>query len=190
MSTFTQTRYLYLIKSLPFSQLFDQITDMNYINGSLQPTCKPVTHIIFDLDGLLLSKYTYFGLTCSWKWSSIDFFIVDSEECYHKIDEAVIGKYGKKVPDDLFLQILGFSDIDCARKIIEICDLPTTPKQYQSEVLHHTYLLRDVKLLPGKFFFLIQIWSFEKLFDFYFNYFCSIFCMIIFFWKIVLSMNF
>lgn len=93
------------------------------------------------------------------KWRILIFvlsIIPDSEECYHKIDEVVIGKYGKKVPDDLFLQILGFSDIDCARKIIEICDLPTTPKQYQNEVLRHTYLLRDVKLLPGNFSFIFH----------------------------------
>lgn len=77
-------------------------------------------------------------------------FQSDSEECYHKIDEAIIGKFRKQVPENMHLQILGYSDTDCARKIIEICDLPVSVKEYANEVKKHIYLLKDTKLLPGK----------------------------------------
>lgn len=50
----------------------------------------------------------------------------------------------------MHLQILGYSDTDCARKIIEICDLPVSVKEYANEVKKHIYLLKDTKLLPGK----------------------------------------
>ncbi len=49
----------------------------------------------------------------------------------------------------MFLKILGYSDLDSAKKIIEICDLPVSPKEYVKQVRHYSYLLRDVKLLPG-----------------------------------------
>ncbi|XP_065218932.1 probable pseudouridine-5'-phosphatase [Planococcus citri] len=90
-------------------------------------TFKPVTHVIFDMDGLLLN----------------------SEECYHKVDLAVIGQFGKAVPDHLKLEILGYSDMDCAKKIVEICELPITTEEYAKEAKKYTHLLKDVKLLPG-----------------------------------------
>lgn len=76
-------------------------------------------------------------------------FFLDSEECYHKIDQAVIGKFGKEVPDHLKLEVLGYSDLDCAKKIVEICELPISPEKYAEEAKNFTHLLKDVRLLPG-----------------------------------------
>jgi len=49
----------------------------------------------------------------------------------------------------MHLQILGFSDEECAKKIIEICNLPCSVKEYMNEVKNHVFLLKDTKLLPG-----------------------------------------
>ncbi|XP_065218930.1 probable pseudouridine-5'-phosphatase [Planococcus citri] len=90
-------------------------------------TFKPVTHVIFDMDGLLLN----------------------SEESYYKIDLAVIDQFGKTAPDHLQQEVLGFSDIDCAKKVVKICELPITPEEYVKETKKFTHLLKDVTLLPG-----------------------------------------
>ncbi|XP_065225979.1 probable pseudouridine-5'-phosphatase [Planococcus citri] len=99
----------------------------NGINGTNGTIFKPVTHVIFDMDGLLL----------------------DSEKCYHELDESIVAKYGKKYPDGLKEMIRGFTDLDCARKIIEVCGLPITPEEYDQEFNSFLYLLQDCKLMPG-----------------------------------------
>lgn len=60
-----------------------------------------------------------------------------------------MAKYGKKVPDDLSMHLAGFTDLDCARKIVEICELPISPEDYELEIRNHTYLLKDVTFFPG-----------------------------------------
>ncbi|XKL60489.1 hypothetical protein PGB90_007546 [Kerria lacca] len=88
----------------------------------------PITHIIFDCDGLLLN----------------------TEKIYSEIDAEVIGRYGKLYPLTIRRKILGTSEMHTASVIVSELNLPLTAKQYHSEVkkLQKTRL-ENADLMPG-----------------------------------------
>ncbi|XP_046669000.1 pseudouridine-5'-phosphatase-like [Homalodisca vitripennis] len=75
-------------------------------------TFSHVTHVIFDLDGLIL----------------------DSEKVYKAKYEELLARYGKTLSDELRLSCLGRKDVDCARAIIEATNIPLTTAQWLTEV--------------------------------------------------------
>jgi len=105
-------------------QLSKPVHQQNY-TGQL---FKPVTHVLFDIDGLLLR----------------------TEDIYEKVDGIMIAKYGGVYGQDIRLKVLGRTELDAATIIVNEYKLPLTPHEYkiQANKLQMT-LLKDCTLMPG-----------------------------------------
>lgn len=89
---------------------------------------KSVTHVVFDLDGLLL----------------------DSETVYKNTHTRIIESFGKKYPPEIRLRILGTKEQDTALIIVETLKLPITPEEFSKlakEEMIKQY--SQMKLKPG-----------------------------------------
>jgi beta-phosphoglucomutase-like phosphatase (HAD superfamily) len=87
-----------------------------------------ITHILFDLDGLL----------------------IDTETCYTVANDAVAQRYGTRFTWDLKSRIMGRSDHESATIIINELKLPLTVDQLLDQI-HEEFsiALKDVQLMPG-----------------------------------------
>ncbi|KPJ10757.1 Pseudouridine-5'-monophosphatase [Papilio machaon] len=72
---------------------------------------KNVTHVLFDLDGLL----------------------IDSERLYTEAFSNICAKYDKEFTWELKRSILGFQGHECAERIIKTLDLPLTGESFMEE---------------------------------------------------------
>nr|CAH7731741.1 unnamed protein product [Callosobruchus chinensis] len=89
---------------------------------------KGVSHVIFDLDGLIL----------------------DTEKIYTAVANIVLGRYGKSLDLETKLSLMGFSGPDMAKRIVKIYQLPLTPEEYYEEVKReYQTVMPDCQLLPG-----------------------------------------
>lgn len=89
---------------------------------------KKVTHVLFDLDGLLL----------------------DSEVLYTETFTRVCAKYGKTFTWEHKASLLGFQGHECANLIVKTLELPITPDQFMKECGQiYEVLFPNVKLMPG-----------------------------------------
>jgi pseudouridine 5'-phosphatase len=89
---------------------------------------RPVSHVIFDLDGVLL----------------------DSEPIYTKATQQVIGPFGKVFDWSIKGDMIGRSSLEGARHLIRTLDLPLTPEEYlrrRRPILEA--LFREVIEIPG-----------------------------------------
>ncbi|VIO90506.1 haloacid dehalogenase-like hydrolase family protein [Brugia malayi] len=96
----------------------------------MNSTCVKVTHVIFDLDGLLL----------------------DSETVYTRINEEILLGYGKKYTMDLKAKTAGMGMNESINVILKHEDLigKVTLEQYRKQYLElASKYLPDSKLLPG-----------------------------------------
>ncbi|KAM3961190.1 pseudouridine-5'-phosphatase-like [Aphomia sociella] len=89
---------------------------------------KKVTHVLFDLDGLLL----------------------DSETLYTEAFTTVCAKYDKTFTWELKSTLLGFQGHECADKIVKTLDLPITKEEFMKECFKvYEVLFPKVQLMPG-----------------------------------------
>ncbi|XP_054714419.1 pseudouridine-5'-phosphatase-like [Uloborus diversus] len=90
--------------------------------------CRPVTHVIFDMDGL----------------------IFDTEKVYTQMTQAVAGRYGKTFTWDMKVKAMGKVAMESAKIMVEEMDLPLTPEEYESAIseLSEEYFLHT-EVLPG-----------------------------------------
>ena len=86
---------------------------------------QPVTHVIFDMDGLLLN----------------------TQEIYSRVGGELLAKHGKTSDQSLRMKVIGRRMEEAAVLIVEHYGLPYTPQQYinifqskANEVKHHLYL--------------------------------------------------
>ncbi|XP_077491113.1 pseudouridine-5'-phosphatase-like [Amblyomma americanum] len=91
-------------------------------------TFKPVTHVIFDLDGVIL----------------------DTEKLHENAVQSIADRYGKKYTWELKLQIMGTTGVDSARTVIEALGLPLSVEDYLAD-LGRIYAEKypHVDLVPG-----------------------------------------
>ncbi|KAL3242584.1 hypothetical protein MRX96_021029 [Rhipicephalus microplus] len=73
---------------------------------------KPVSYVIFDLDGLLL----------------------DTEKLYSAAVETVASRYSKNLTWELKKRVLGFTEADAAHTIVEALGLPLAPDEFMVAV--------------------------------------------------------
>ena len=72
---------------------------------------KKITHLIYDLDGLLL----------------------DTEPLHTKVNQMVANRYGKSIDADLQFKLCGRKSKDSAKLIVETLELPITVEAYLQE---------------------------------------------------------
>ncbi|RVE45413.1 hypothetical protein evm_009931 [Chilo suppressalis] len=89
---------------------------------------KKVSHVLFDLDGLLL----------------------DSEIIYTEAFTTVCAKYGKEFTWEFKASLLGFQGPECAEKIVKTLDLPITKEEFMGECWEiYRELFPKAQLMPG-----------------------------------------
>ncbi|CAN7983818.1 unnamed protein product [Ixodes hexagonus] len=90
--------------------------------------CKPVTHVLFDMDGLLL----------------------DTERLYTEAAQTIAGRFGKDYSWDVKVRVMGATGRDSARMVVELLDLPLSVDQYLAEVeALYAQLFPSAQLMPG-----------------------------------------
>jgi pseudouridine-5'-monophosphatase len=72
---------------------------------------KPVTHVIFDMDGVLL----------------------DTEKFYTEVTQRIVARFGKRFTWDVKSRMMGRSPVVSARILVETLELPITAEQYLRE---------------------------------------------------------
>jgi pseudouridine-5'-monophosphatase len=89
---------------------------------------KQITHVIYDLDGLLL----------------------DTEPLQTQVNQAIARRYGKIFTPEVRSLVAGRTALDTARIIVETLDLPITPEAYTEERKAMIYgLYPDAQPLEG-----------------------------------------
>lgn len=96
--------------------------------GDTQPTFKPVTHVLFDMDGLLL----------------------DTERLYTAATERVTRQHGKEYSWEVKQSVMGTVGSEATRIIIDRLQLPMTVEEFEREMHRsHLELFPDAALMPG-----------------------------------------
>ena len=72
---------------------------------------RPVTHVVFDLDGVLL----------------------DTEGLYTRATQEIVGRYGKVYDWSIKQQLLGRPSLEAARHLVRALALPMTPEDFLLE---------------------------------------------------------
>lgn len=89
---------------------------------------KPITSVIYDMDGLLL----------------------DTESLHERVNSEIARRYGKTFNIDAKIAIAGRPTLDSAKILVDILQLPLTPEEYLVERNKLLYpLYPTVKALPG-----------------------------------------
>ena len=87
-----------------------------------------VTHVIFDMDGLLLN----------------------TEDIYTVATQRVVGQFDKQYTWEMKLQMMGMKGSDSAARIVEELELPITGDEYLDQMVHvFEELFPTAELLPG-----------------------------------------
>jgi len=88
----------------------------------------PVTHVLFDMDGLLL----------------------DTEPFYTEVTQAIVGRYGHTFDWTVKSQMIGKKAADSARILVDALRLPITPEDYlrEREAMLAT-LFPSAQAMPG-----------------------------------------
>ena len=98
---------------------------------SAEPVMAPkdlVTHVIFDVDGLLLNTETLYTKTC----------------------DRVVGQFGKKYTWEIKVSQMGMKGSEAAARIVKQLDLPLTPEEYLRQSAHiWEELFPTAELMPG-----------------------------------------
>ncbi len=88
----------------------------------------PVTHVIFDMDGVLL----------------------DTERLYTQATQSIVGRWGKVFDWSVKGHMIGRPALDSARYLVEALALPITPEEYlaERELMFET-LMPTAEPMPG-----------------------------------------
>ncbi|XP_050507067.1 pseudouridine-5'-phosphatase [Diabrotica virgifera virgifera] len=97
-------------------------------DGCSQPRAFPVTHVLFDLDGV----------------------IIESESIYEKISADICREYGKTYTKDLKSKVMGTPEFETCRIIVTDLNLPLTPAEFLKKYEDKVWIeLQRPELLPG-----------------------------------------
>ncbi len=87
-----------------------------------------ITHVIYDLDGLLL----------------------DTESIHAQVNWEITNRYGKVFDKHIKCKITGRKSIDSAKAIVELLEIPITPEDYLQQRNSLTYQrFPEAKPMPG-----------------------------------------
>ena len=108
-----------------------------------------VTHVVFDLDGLLLGKRAAVRIYLL-LYTRDRCFPVDTEKIYTVVTQSILDRYGKKFEWSVKSKLMGLPPIESTTVLIESLDLPMTPQEYLAEAqskLEERFVEAD--LMPG-----------------------------------------
>ncbi|CAG4965996.1 unnamed protein product [Parnassius apollo] len=89
---------------------------------------KPVTHVLFDMDGLILN----------------------TEKLYTIAFQNVVSRFGKDYTFELKLKLMGTQAHEAAQTLIKALDLPMTVEEFITETKEqYQILFPDAELMPG-----------------------------------------
>ncbi|KAF5298495.1 hypothetical protein FQR65_LT01274 [Abscondita terminalis] len=89
---------------------------------------KKVTHVIFDLDGLIL----------------------DTESIYTEATNNVVQQYGKIYTWEIKSQIMGLTGVEAAKLIVKLLDLPISWEEFHKQAHEqHKILMPHAQFMPG-----------------------------------------
>jgi pseudouridine-5'-monophosphatase len=89
---------------------------------------EPVTHVIFDLDGLL----------------------IDTERCYTVATNTVANRYGKSFEWEHKVQVMGLPPKESNRRVIEVLGLPLSLEEFAAQIEKaFAEAILGVQLMPG-----------------------------------------
>lgn len=89
---------------------------------------KSITHVIYDMDGLLL----------------------DTESLHERVNSEIVRRYGKTFDKKVKMAIAGRPTLDSAKILVDLLQLPVTPEEYLNERNQLLYpLYPTAKTLPG-----------------------------------------
>jgi pseudouridine-5'-monophosphatase len=89
---------------------------------------RPVSHVIFDVDGLLL----------------------DTETLYKMSIDMIVEQYNKVYDTPLRISVLGTKAMDSAKRIVAALDIPLSPEEFNKRVkVEQRKLLVNAALKPG-----------------------------------------
>ena len=110
---------------------------------------KPVTHVLFDFDGLLVGKIVI-SLGCCLDLLKCCEVSTDSENYYTKAMENVAKRYGKVFTWELKKKVICSTHEVYTRTIVEELKLPITPEElFQQLKKEYAIVFKDIALLPG-----------------------------------------
>lgn len=88
----------------------------------------PVTHVLFDMDGLILN----------------------TEDLYTIAFANVTTRYGKEYTFELKLQLMGTQSLEAAKIVTSVLQLPITPEEFiEATKKEFEVLFPDTQVLPG-----------------------------------------
>ncbi|XP_018320550.1 probable pseudouridine-5'-phosphatase isoform X3 [Agrilus planipennis] len=94
----------------------------NAVNGF-----KKVSHVIFDVDGLL----------------------IDTENLYTQAIQNILDNYGKTFTWELKVQTMGLVGKDAAKKMIDLFDLPISHEEYYKQLTEqYQIMFQNCELMP------------------------------------------
>ncbi|CAG4966000.1 unnamed protein product [Parnassius apollo] len=89
---------------------------------------KPVTHVLFDMDGLILN----------------------TEKLYTIAFQNVVSRFGKDYTFELKLKLMGTQAHEAAQTLIKALDLPMTVEEFITETKEqYQILFPDAELMPA-----------------------------------------
>ncbi|EGF83298.1 hypothetical protein BATDEDRAFT_84841 [Batrachochytrium dendrobatidis JAM81] len=92
------------------------------------PTQCTVTHVLFDMDGLLL----------------------DTERVYTEVTQEIVGRYGKTYDWETKSKLIGLKETDAGELLVKLLQIPMTPEEYIAErKIGHQARFPFCKPLPG-----------------------------------------
>src|SRR5689334_17445835 len=92
------------------------------------PNLKPITHLIYDLDGLLLN----------------------TEFIHARVNQTIAARYGKAFDDSVRTKVMGRKAEDSAQIIIDMLALPLTLQEYLEQKVAIIYdLYPSACPMPG-----------------------------------------
>lgn len=91
-------------------------------------TYESVTHVIFDLDGLLL----------------------DTERRYTEGTRNVLSKFDKTYDYSLKTKLMGMKSSEATKLVVDVLELPISPEEYYTLLqAEYAIVMQDTKLMPG-----------------------------------------
>ena len=115
---------------------------------------RKITHVIFDLDGLLLGEYSLSLCELSFFFFFFNTLAsrADTEILYTNCTQRILDRYGKQFTWDIKQRMMGRKALEAASILLAHTGVPLTPEEFHSE-LYSTLnsIFPEAKLMTGTY---------------------------------------